>query len=103
MRIAIGTRFKASDTITLRGGLAYDPTPVRDSNRDPRVPDGDRSWLAIGASIKADDKTNIDIGLARLIVGSQSSNLTVAGSGKLVGTYNNINATAFAVQLNRRF
>lgn len=31
--------------MTLRGGVAFDETPTRNSTRDPRFPDSDR-WIA---------------------------------------------------------
>ena len=35
--------------ITLRAGVAYDQSPVKDEFRTPRIPDGDRYWLSLGA------------------------------------------------------
>jgi long-chain fatty acid transport protein len=46
---ALGTTFRATDELTLRAGVAYDQTPVKDKFRTPRIPDGDRYWLSLGA------------------------------------------------------
>ena len=32
-----------------RGGLAWDQSPVNDTDRTPRLPDADRFWLSVGA------------------------------------------------------
>lgn len=46
---ALGTTYKATDAVTLRAGVAYDQSPVKDKFRTPRIPDEDRYWLSLGA------------------------------------------------------
>lgn len=60
---AIGFDYVASDRLTLRGGVGYDPTPTRDSERTARIPDADRWLVSAGASVKATDKVTVDMGL----------------------------------------
>ena len=48
--IAFGGSFQVDEDLTLRAGVSYDTTPVPDSLRSPRVPDGDRVGLSGGAS-----------------------------------------------------
>ena len=50
LRISIGATYHCSESLTLRGGLAFDGSPVNDSNRTLRIPDADRIWVSIGAS-----------------------------------------------------
>ena len=59
---SIGGDYKATDELTLRAGVAYDQTPTRNSTRDPRIPDGDRYFLAFGAGydIKAVPGLSVD-------------------------------------------
>ena len=45
-----------------RAGLAYDQSPVRDAQRTPRLPDNDRTWLAIGAQYRASPQLAFDVG-----------------------------------------
>src|SRR5690606_2782382 len=45
---SIGTEYRLSDTVTLRGGIAYDETPTSYAHRDVRVPDVTRKWLSFG-------------------------------------------------------
>jgi long-chain fatty acid transport protein len=60
---AVGFDYAASDRLTVRGGVAYDPTPTRDSERTARIPDADRWLVSVGASAKATDKVTVDMGL----------------------------------------
>ncbi|RZJ27439.1 MAG: long-chain fatty acid transporter, partial [Brevundimonas sp.] len=60
---AIGFDYEASDRLTVRGGIGYDPTPTRDTERTARIPDADRWLFSAGASVKATDKMTVDMGL----------------------------------------
>ncbi len=73
-RLAFGANYQLNDTTVLRGGIAWDQTPVPDAaHRTPRVPDDDRLWLAIGAGFQTSDDVTIDIGYAHLIVNDPKS------------------------------
>jgi long-chain fatty acid transport protein len=48
--LALGAEYRWNDATTLRAGFQYDPTPTTDRYRNSTLPDGDRYWLAIGAS-----------------------------------------------------
>lgn len=48
---ALGADYKATDTLTLRLGAAYDQTVIRaDEYRTVRIPDGRRIWASFGLS-----------------------------------------------------
>jgi long-chain fatty acid transport protein len=49
--IALGAEYRATNALTLRSGVAFDQSPVPDATRTPRIPDSDRYWLSIGASL----------------------------------------------------
>jgi long-chain fatty acid transport protein len=61
--VAVGADYAYDDAWTLRGGIKYDRTPVRDGFRDTTVPDSDRLWLGAGASWKISDRTSLDFAL----------------------------------------
>lgn len=64
-----GLEHKYSDQLTLRGGLAYEISPIRDpEGRTLRVPDADRFWLSVGASYKYSEWTTIDASYAHVFV-----------------------------------
>jgi long-chain fatty acid transport protein len=47
---ALGADYKLTDKTTLRAGVSRDMSPIRDNYRDPRVPDGNRWFFAVGGS-----------------------------------------------------
>ena len=66
LRISIGATYHYSESLTLRGGLAFDESPVNDSNRTLRIPDADRIWVSIGASYHFYDNHSLDLGYTHL-------------------------------------
>ena len=36
----------------MRGGVSFDQTPTPDATRDPRIPDGDRTFVSMGFGYK---------------------------------------------------
>jgi len=74
-RIGVGANYQLTPEWKLRGGLAYDTTPVQDEFRTPRLPDQDRTWLAIGAQWAMSKTVAFDTGLAYLFIKDASSNL----------------------------
>ncbi len=92
LRAALGANFRMSPQITLRGGLAYDQTPVAASNRTPRLPDNNRTWLSFGAQYRLAQNSAIDMGYTHLFVGNSSINdagSNTNNNGVLRGTYKN--------------
>jgi long-chain fatty acid transport protein len=57
--MSIGADYQLSDTLTLRGGFAYDETPTSFRTRTPRLPDEDRRWYSLGVTWKASDSLEI--------------------------------------------
>ena len=88
-RVSVGANHHYSEKWTARIGVAYDQTPVSDTYRTARIPDGDRTWLALGGQYKPSKTSAINAGYAHLFVRDASINQTVAGSGSLVGNYSN--------------
>jgi long-chain fatty acid transport protein len=93
-RFAAGIDYQYTEKIVLRAGVAYDQTPVNDTDRSARLPDSDRTWLTAGARFKLSPSTNIDVAGAYIFVKDGSINnagnpASVAGNGLINGTYNN--------------
>jgi long-chain fatty acid transport protein len=63
-RLSLGLNYHLSETWTLRGGLAWDQSPVQDQFRTVRLPDNDRYWLAMGASYRPSKALAFDVGYA---------------------------------------
>lgn len=65
-RYALGATYAMNDALTLRAGVAFDETPVPDETRTPRLPDTDRTWVAVGARWQASTSLLMDFGYAHL-------------------------------------
>jgi long-chain fatty acid transport protein len=89
-RFSVGASYHPSDAWTWRGGLAYDQSPVSDAFRTARIPDSDRTWVALGGRYQISSASAIDFAYAHLFLkdASISQNLGVTG-GNLVGSYKN--------------
>ncbi|NJD67233.1 MAG: transporter, partial [candidate division NC10 bacterium] len=102
VRLALAVNYQATDAWKLRAGWAYDPTPVKDRFRTPRIPDEDRVWLSVGTNVKLSPASSLDFSYAHLFVKDASSNDAVAGAGTLRGHYDD-HVDVIAAQLNYRF
>jgi len=67
-RYSLGATWHMSDKLSLRGGVAYDEAPVSDINRTPRIPDGARTWVALGGQYRLSKQGVVDFGYAHLFV-----------------------------------
>jgi len=96
MRYSVGTTYALNDAMTLRGGLAYDESPIPDAYRTPRIPGADRFWIALGGGY-ARDAWSVDVAYAHLIVDDGDLNLQTGidpaadefGRGNLSGSFEN--------------
>jgi len=68
LRYSLGVTWHLSDKLSLRGGVAYDEAPVSDVYRTPRIPDGARTWIALGGQYRMSKQSMIDFGYAHLFV-----------------------------------
>jgi long-chain fatty acid transport protein len=106
-RYSAGVNYQYSDKVVLRAGVAYDQTPVNDTDRSVRLPDGDRTWLALGARYKYSQAINFDVGGAYIWVKDPSINNSgnppsVAANGLINGDYSS-NVWILSGQVNYRF
>jgi len=76
-RVAVGANYRYADQWKFRFGVAVDQSPVSDQYRTVRIPDNDRTWLAIGAQYKLSEKAALDVGYARIFVKDAQINQTV--------------------------
>lgn len=90
---SLGGDFRATDELTLRAGVALDQTPTRNSTRDPRIPDGDRTFLSLGAGydVKAVKGLSLDVAYSHQFVQEvklKTQNVDRLGGGSLDGKAN---------------
>ncbi len=69
MRYGIGLSYQHNDKWQFRTGIAYDETPIPNSQRrTARIPGTDRKWVAFGASYHYSDNIVIDAAYAHLFM-----------------------------------
>jgi long-chain fatty acid transport protein len=85
-RVSLGANYHYSERWTFKGGVAWDQSPVQNQYRTVRLPDNDRTWLALGAKFKVTQSAAIDFGYAHLFISNASINNTKVGSGGLTTT-----------------
>ncbi len=73
-RVALGMLYKFDTQWLFKAGVAYDQSPVRDEFRTARLPDSDRTWLAVGAAYQVTDAVRLDFGYAHLFFEKSSIN-----------------------------
>lgn len=104
-RYAVGAAYQLNDQWKLRGGVAYDETNVPDSTRTARLPDPDRTWVAIGAQWKPSDAWVVDVGYAHLFaddVPLRQDDGNAAARGFLIGQQSSA-IDIVTAQLNYKF
>lgn len=68
-RYSIGGNYVLNDTWTLKGGLAFDETPVKSaSTRTVRLPDNDRTWISFGGQMKVGPRGRLDLGYTHIFI-----------------------------------
>ncbi len=87
VRTAIGVNYDVNRSLTLRAGVAYDPSPVKDEFRTARIPDGDRTWVSLGASYRPNENVSLDVGYAHLFVKDRSIDQIGTTGDRVRGSY----------------
>lgn len=58
---ALGLEYRFSEQLTLRGGVAYEQSPIDTEVRSTRLPDNDRYWVSLGATYQWNQKLSFDV------------------------------------------
>ena len=66
--MALGAEYDIDERLTLRAGTMFDESPITDEYRTTRVPDGDRTWLSVGASYDINDTFTASLAYAHVFV-----------------------------------
>lgn len=92
-RYSIGADYALNEKWILRGGLAYDETPVPSAERrTARIPGNSRTWLSLGGTYNINESFIVDVGYSHLFVDDTPINNTLESSiptlnATLNGTY----------------
>jgi len=85
-RCSLGLTYKPSSVLTLKTGTAYDRSAVSSKKyRTPRIPDGDRIWVALGGGYKVSDKVSFDLGYAHLFINNPEISKTPTAEDAIRG------------------
>ena len=78
---SLGGEYRSSDRLTLRGGLAYEISPIQaPDERTLRVPDTDRIWASLGATYKWSEAMSFDLAYTHIFgVGDDEINRLESG------------------------
>jgi long-chain fatty acid transport protein len=104
-RVSAGATYRVNGQWKLRGGLAYDQTPIPNAeHRTPRIPGNDRTWIALGANWAWNRRSSLDVGYAHLFVpNTKINNTTETGANQtLTGTYKS-SVDILSAQYNMKF
>jgi long-chain fatty acid transport protein len=104
-RVSAGATYHWTDAWSFRGGLAWDQAPVNDVDLTPRLPDGDRVWIAVGAQYRFNRNLALDGGFVYIPVKSpdiQQNAGSTAANGLVKGHYD-ASVTIFSAQLTYTF
>ena len=63
---AVGTEYKTTDKLALRGGLLYESSPIPTVNWEPVLPDADKYGITTGFGYALKDNMKIDVSYAFL-------------------------------------
>ena len=102
MRISLGAGYRLDGRWTLRGGMAYENSPVRDEFRTPRIPDNAHTLLGLGANCKFSQADSLDIAYMHAFVKDAPVDVTAPGAGTLSGTYK-VSADVLSLQYAHNF
>jgi long-chain fatty acid transport protein len=86
---SIGATWRPDANWTLRGGFAFDQSPIPDQFRTARLPDSDRYWLTVGLGYEWTQDIRLNAAYAHIFMASPSiSELSPTGD-LLAGQYSN--------------
>ena len=86
--VSAGLDYHYDENLTLRGGVAYDESPIRcPQYRTARIPDNDRYWVSLGASYQWNDNITLDAAYTHMFLKKAHTN-NFASMSTITATYN---------------
>lgn len=106
-RVGIGGNYQLNQDWKLRGGVAYDRSPVKSAeDRTMTLPDSDRTWFSVGAKYRVSPKMSVDFGYTRLLFADAKTARDVVSGGVAIqtirGKWDN-SVDIFSAQVNYNF
>ena len=99
---SLGADLRVTDRWTLRGGVAYETSPIATKEyRTAIIPDADRWWFSVGSSYKISKNMIADVGFAHLHGVHERS--LYGANGQEVGKFRKLDAYLLGAQLQYKF
>lgn len=104
---ATGATWRPNETWTLRGGAAFDQSPIPNKHRSPRIPTDDRYLLSLGANYAP--LPNLSIDLSYMHVFSKDASIDLSASEQqnpFMGSFSGqskMNANVLSLQVQWTF
>lgn len=101
---SLGMDLRLTDWWTLRGGIAYESSPIsKPEYRTAIIPDADRWWFAIGSSFKWNENFQTDVSFAHLHGVHERNLYDSEQGGEKVGKFRKLDAYLLGVQMVYKF
>ena len=100
---SVGTDYRFNDSVTVRGGIAYEKSPVRDNYRLAIIPDLDRMWFTIGATWHVTKQLQGDFGFAWIHGVGNKSLYSNDNPSKEIGKFRKCESYLFGAQMVYKF
>ena len=99
--LSVGANYHLTESLMLQGGIGYDQSPVKVSNRSTRIPDSDRYLFGVGVQYEAFKNVTLQLAYAHIVFASASiANSAAPSAGAIAGNYSNsADTVAFGVKV----
>lgn len=85
---SVGADYDLTDTMTLRSGIGYDQTPVKNAYRNVQMPDNDRYVIALGGHYQATKAVGFDLSWMHVFFNKAHVSPPPQVTGAEIGTTN---------------
>jgi long-chain fatty acid transport protein len=101
-RVSAGVTYDWNDSLILRGGLAFDESPVGNAFRGPGIPDSDRYVIAVGFGYQLTESLLLDVAYQHLFLKEGSTARPSNTSSVLNGNFD-VDIDVLSVGVNWKF
>jgi long-chain fatty acid transport protein len=102
VRLSLGAGYKMDERWSIRSGIGYENSPIRDEFRTPRIPDNAHTLLGLGFNYKTSKTSSLDGGYMHVFVKDAPVNISTPIAGTVVGNYK-VKADVLSIQYNHQF
>ena len=112
-RISLGANYRFNDDWMMRGGIAFDQSPIRNAKlTDPAFPDANRMWYSLGLNYQIDKKASLDLAYSYVALNDATTDYTntcnplsstCIGNGETTSGKYKTNIQFIGLAFNRKF